>query len=81
LPNKSTVSVDWAKLEENGFETPKERRICCVFPGIGGGSDRGYVKSLAKTLMKNGYEVAVLHIIGTGNTPYTSAHFTDLSSN
>ena len=52
-----------------------------MFPGLGGGSDRGYVKSLAKTLLEGGYEVAVIHVIGTGNTPYTSPHYTDLSSN
>jgi predicted alpha/beta-fold hydrolase len=48
---------------------------------MGGGSQRGYVRSLVKSLLESGYEVAVLHMIGTGETPYTSAHYADLSSN
>jgi predicted alpha/beta-fold hydrolase len=48
---------------------------------MGGGSQRDYVRSLVKSLLESGYEVAVLHIIGTGETPYTSAHYADLSSN
>lgn len=81
LPNRATVSVDWAKPEANGYQAAVKRRVCCVFPGMGGGSQRGYVRSLVKSLLESGYEVAVLHIIGTGETPYTSAHYADFSSN
>jgi predicted alpha/beta-fold hydrolase len=48
---------------------------------MGGGSQRGYVRSLVQYLIDHGYEVAVCHVIGTGETPYTSAHFADFSSN
>ena len=81
LENKATVSVDWVNPETIGIKRTGRRKVCCVFPGLGGGSDRGYIKSLAKTLLENGFEVAVLHIIGTGNMPYTSPHYTDFSSN
>lgn len=32
-----------------------------------------------KTLLESGFEVAVLHNRGVGNTPYTSLQFADLS--
>jgi predicted alpha/beta-fold hydrolase len=77
LPNKATVSVDWA----TPTSTKGKRKVCCLFAGLGGGSDRGYIKSLGQGLLDAGFEVAVLHIIGTGNTPYSSPHFADFSSN
>lgn len=46
---------------------------------MSGGSDRGYIKSLVKTLLESGFEVAVLHNRGVGNTPYTSTQFADLT--
>lgn len=77
LTNKATVSVDWATPKT----TKGKRKVCCIFPGLGGGSDRGYIKSLVKDMLNAGFEVAVLHIIGTGNTAYSSTHFSDYSSN
>lgn len=52
-----------------------------IFPGLSGGSDRGYVKALVKTLLSDGFEVAVFHNRGISNTPYTSLEFTDLTRN
>jgi len=52
-----------------------------IFPGLSGGSDRGYVKALVKTLLSDGFEVAVFHNRGVCNTPYTSLEFADLSRN
>ena len=54
--------------------------MCVIFPGLSGGSDRGYVKALVKTLLSDGFEVAVFHNRGVCNTPYTSMGFADLSS-
>ena len=77
LANKATVSVDWVTPKT----TQGKRKVCCVFPGMGGGSDRGYIKSVVQGMLDAGFEVAVLHIIGSGNTVYSSPHFADLSSN
>lgn len=89
-----TISIDWATAEHNkeilwpdtslGDEmvsaAKKKRRVCMVFPGLSGGSDRGYVKGLVRTLLSDGFEVAVFHNRGVCNTPYTSLDFADLSS-
>ena len=53
--------------------------MCIIFPGMSGGSDRGYVKTLVRTLLGYGFEVAVLHGRGFGNTEYTSTKFFDMS--
>jgi uncharacterized protein len=79
LPDGGTVSVDWTKPQV-GVDG-KKRRVCCIFPGLSGGSAGGYIKSLVKTLLNEGFEVAVLHNRGVGNTPYTSPKFADLSRN
>ena len=60
---------------------PKKKRVCMLFPGLSGGSDRGYVKALVITLLSDGFEVAIFHNRGVSNTPYTSLHFADLSKN
>ena len=46
---------------------------------MGGGSDRGYIKSLVRTLLSDGFEVTVFHNRGVCNTPYTSLEFADLT--
>jgi len=80
MTDGGTISVDWATPAENGI-TRVEDRLCVVFPGLSGGSDRGYVKTLVNTLLKNGYEVAVLHNRGVSDTEYTSPEFADLTRN
>ena len=50
-----------------------------IFPGLSAGSGRGYVKALVKTLISDGFEVAIFHNRGVENTPYTSFMFADLS--
>lgn len=51
-----------------------------IFPGLSGGSDKGYVKCLAKHLtFEKGYIVGVFHHRGVGKTEYTSPEFADLS--
>ena len=68
MSDGGTVSIDWAKPDV----AQTRRKICCIFPGTSGGSDRGYIKSLVRTLLEEGFEVCVLHNRGVGNTPYTS---------
>lgn len=65
------ISIDWAKPEDNNSKS-RDNKLCVVFPGTSGGSDRGYVKSLVRTLLEDGYEVTVMHHRGVGNTEYTS---------
>ena len=85
MEDGGTISVDWAFAGRNQAilnpsSLPSEkshhqagrRKVCLIFPGLSGGSDRGYLKSLVKTLMSDGFEVAVFHNRGVGNTPYTS---------
>jgi predicted alpha/beta-fold hydrolase len=66
-----TTSIDWATPEINGLESKKDR-LCVIYPGLSGGADRGYIKSLVKTLLEQGYEVCVLHHRGVCDTEYTS---------
>lgn len=90
MSDGGTISVDWAHAEANKdvlippsleSSTPSAKRVCFICPGLSGGSDRGYVKSLVKTLLSDGFEVAVFHNRGVSNTPYTSLEFTDLTRN
>ncbi len=55
-------------------------KVCIVFPGISGGSEMGYVKSLVRHLAEDkGYIVGVF--LNRGITiPFTSPHFIDYSS-
>lgn len=80
MDDGGTISIDWATPKQNGLTTHGEK-LCVVYPGLSGGSDRGYIKSLVLTLLENGYEVAVLHNRGVCNTEYTSTSFPDLTSN
>ena len=50
MDDGGTTSIDWATPEQNGFES-KDDKLCVVYPGLSGGSDRGYIKSLVKTLL------------------------------
>ena len=79
MSDGGTTSIDWAIPETNNAVS-KGDRLCVVYPGLSGGSDRGYVKSLVKTLLEEGYEVCVMHHRGVGETEYTSAQFADLTS-
>jgi uncharacterized protein len=85
MQDGGTVSIDWAYPNQNEHLTPGKaqttdrRRVCVVFPGLSGGSDRGYVKALVKTMLGDGYEVAVLHNRGVSQTAYTSEFFADLT--
>lgn len=95
MSDGGTISIDWAKADANGdilSDAPtlgahmleankKKRRVVMVFPGLSGGSDRGYVKALVKTLLSDGFEVAVFHNRGVCDTPYTSLEFADLTRN
>ena len=85
MDDGGTISIDWAKPEENKSElfhyteSVGKKRVCVIFPGLSGGSNQGYVKALAKTLLSDGFEVAVFHNRGVENTEYTSTMFADLS--
>jgi len=80
MADGGTISVDWATPAENGIKKVEDR-LCVIFPGLSGGSDRGYVKNLVRTLLWDGYEVAVLHNRGVCDTEYTSPEFADLTRN
>jgi predicted alpha/beta-fold hydrolase len=80
MDDGGTTSIDWTTPEQNGLVS-KDDKLCVVYPGLSGGSDRGYIKSLVKTLIEDGYEVCVLHHRGVGDTEYTSAQFANLVSN
>jgi predicted alpha/beta-fold hydrolase len=74
LDDGGQLSIDWAYPEHS-----TQRKVCVIFPGLSGGSDRGYCKSLVRTLLAKGYEVAVLHGRGMGNTEFTSIKFQDMT--
>ena len=75
MSDGGTISIDWARLDKNAdiltgeptlgeamvTANKKKRRVVVIFPGLSGGSDRGNVKALVKTLLTDGFEVAVFH--------------------
>ena len=79
LNDGGRVAVDWAYPPE-GKSPEGITKVCFVFPGLSGGSDKGYVKSLVKHLTEHkGYIVGVFMNRGV-NQEYTSATFPDLTS-
>lgn len=80
MEDGGTISIDWAYPSEEQMKNADMTKVCMIFPGLSGSSDKGYVKSLAKHLSQdNGYIVGVFHNRGVV-TEYTSPKFTDLSS-
>lgn len=79
MSDGGSISIDWAYPPEE--VTSKDRtKVCFIFPGLGGSSDRGYVKHLVKHMSRDkGYIVGVFHNRGI-NTEYTSPAFADLVS-
>lgn len=77
------ISIDWLYPQhqpDNNLEHYKIKKVCMIFPGLSGGSEKGYVKVLSHYLAQElGYVVAVFHNRGVGNTEYTSPEFADLS--
>lgn len=51
-----------------------------VLPGLSGGPDRWYMKSLVKTLLADGFDVVIFNNRGQGDIEYTSSKFADLTS-
>lgn len=51
-----------------------------IFPGMDGGSEKGYIKYLARHLSYDkGYVVGIFHHRGVGKTEYTTPQFADLT--
>ena len=73
------IAVDWAYPPEKR-EANTVTKVCFVFPGLSGSSDRHYVKSLVKHLSADrGYIVGVFHNRGV-TLEYSSPDLPDLSS-
>ncbi len=69
--------MDWAYPQSVKTDMTK---VCFVFPGLSGSSDRHYIKSLVKHLTEDkGYIVGVFHNRGV-TLEYTSPELADLSS-
>lgn len=79
LDDGGQIAIDWA-YPLNNKEDSELTKVCFIFPGLSGGSDKGYIKSLVKHLSQDkGYIVGVFMNRGT-NIEYTSPVFPDLSS-
>lgn len=50
MEDGGSVSIDWAYPSEEEMKDAKMTKICMVFPGLSGSSDKGYIKSLVKHL-------------------------------
>jgi predicted alpha/beta-fold hydrolase len=50
-----------------------------IFPGMGGTSDKTYIKHLIRTLSKKDITCGVLHIRGSGFTELTTPEFPDMT--
>ncbi len=40
------INIDWAYPPEELMESNDFTKVCMIFPGLSGSSDKGYVKSL-----------------------------------
>ncbi len=70
------ICLDWAFPPNPSKECTK---VCMVFPGLSGSSDRHYIKSLVHHLTQDrGYTVGVFHNRGVA-LEYTSPEFADMS--
>ncbi len=79
MDDGGTISVDWAYPKEELVKEKGYTKVCMVFPGLSGSSDRHYVKSLVKHLsLERGYIVGVFHNRGV-TLEYTSPEFANLS--
>ena len=75
-----TISVDWAYPPPNHDSKDKVQKVCIVFPGLSGHSEKGYVKSLVRHLSEErGFIVGVFHNRGVAQ-PFTSPVFPDIAS-
>eukprot|EP00347_Sterkiella_histriomuscorum_P023338 403335026 len=82
MDDGGSVSIDWAYPPED-LKNPNQNqtKVCMIFPGLSGSSDKGYIKSIVKHLsQEKGYIVGVFHNRGV-HTEYTSPKFADLTSN
>ena len=80
MDDGGSISIDWAYPSEEEMNNSKMTKVCMVFPGLSGSSDKGYIKSLVKHLSQDKrYIVGVFHNRGVA-TEYTSPAFADLSS-
>ena len=56
LPDGGQMSIDWVYPDE----TKDKSQLIIIWPGLTGGSDRGYIKCLANHLQNEGFLVGVL---------------------
>ncbi|GAB5371597.1 hypothetical protein AAMO2058_001593900, partial [Amorphochlora amoebiformis] len=64
-----------SKNEEDALDKPGTslgNKWILLIPGLGGGSEDSYVRSMASSLGQNGYRVAILNMRGCGNSPISS---------
>ncbi|CDW71298.1 embryogenesis-associated protein emb8-like [Stylonychia lemnae] len=75
-----SISIDWVYPLDDVVGCKRETRICMIFPGMSGNSDRGYIKCLVQHLsQEKGYIVGVFHNRGI-QSEYTSPMFLDITS-
>lgn len=81
MEDGGSISIDWAYPPEDGKHEVLETKVCMIFPGLSGSSDKGYIKALVKHLSQDkNYIVGVFHNRGV-HTEYTSPKLADLTSN
>ena len=50
MEDGGSISIDWAYPSDEDMKSATITKICMIFPGLSGSSDKGYVKSLVKHL-------------------------------
>jgi predicted alpha/beta-fold hydrolase len=91
LPDGGIVSLDWALQPRAGDgavrrldELDPTARTMLILPGLTGGSDEFYIRSLAHEVLALGWQVVVLNARGCARTPlrtpqlFSCAHTGDL---
>jgi predicted alpha/beta-fold hydrolase len=92
MPDGGTISVDWASPSLDKMETNPEtgdivsldvkKALVVIFPGLTGGSDKGYIKTLTRYLRDQGdFSVAVINTRGISKTELTSPKLININDN
>jgi len=68
LPDKGTLSIDWAK----GPQLPQDSKVLLITPGLTGGSESQYIRNAVLVFQERGYRVGVMHGRGISGTPLTT---------
>ncbi|TMW55473.1 hypothetical protein Poli38472_010355 [Pythium oligandrum] len=81
MPDGGILSLDWAIPPRNDRTIPRvseidpTRRTMLILPGLTGGSNDFYIRSVVHRMVALGWQVVVMNARGCANTPLKNAQF------